>query len=178
MTVAIIGSANPSRIPNNVREVWISDATLHKYPYYARIEGTTCTVFNAHDIELPKLGKGSRVIDVVRDHQWVETIEKEVGPRFSNTLCYMVGYAIRQAYRIRCLYMTGVRMYSNAEYLREISNLSWLLGYATAEGIETIIESPSALMPPARYPYDREVKEEAYDVIELEEVAFSDDIPF
>lgn len=157
MSIAIVGSANPGRLPAGIEEVWLSDATAAKYPHFLHMPAIKPVVFDSHATVLPE-GSNPKCINIKRDTKWRTERILKFGYRFSNTLCWMLAFAIEKAgqwdYTANnaALYLTGIRMHGREEIAMELSNISYLLGYAAAQGIPVLIDKPTLLLPDHEYP--------------------------
>lgn len=172
MNVAIVGSASPGRIPSGVTHVYLSDATAAKYPHFLTMPYVTPVVFDAHATMLPEQANPKR-INIKRDHAWRNVLISMFGYRFSSTLCWMLAHSIEKATRLDyedtvTIYMTGVRMHGRKEIALELSNISYLIGYAEANGIPVLIEPPSLLIPNHEYPIRREEDNEVDETDSVE----------
>jgi hypothetical protein len=74
-----------------------------------------------------------------------EQIVKEFGTDyFSDTICYMLAYAIYRGYDR--IYMYGVDMMTTGEYWEEKGGVEYWIGFARGKGIEVITQKESELM--------------------------------
>jgi hypothetical protein len=63
---------------------------------------------------------------------------------FSDTICYMLAYAIYKGYER--IYMYGIDMMTTGEYWEEKGGVEYWIGYARGRGVEVITQPESELM--------------------------------
>ena len=91
-------------------------------------------------------------IERAREYPLKEVVEMLRVPYFSNTICYMLAYAMFQ--KVNSVDLYGIAQTGAHEYVQEKAGVEFWLGMLLGHGIQVNIKTPSALLQNgSQYPY-------------------------
>jgi hypothetical protein len=91
-------------------------------------------------------------IDVAREYPLKDVLSRCKVPYFSNTVAYMIAYAIYQ--KVDSITLYGIAQIAASEYISERGCVEFWIGMALGMGIEVNIATHSALLKNgSQYPY-------------------------